>query len=470
MTRRSARSLLFTLMLVATGCAPTWNAGPDDKAADRGIGGTGIAITDRGIGGTGIVGTVTAFGSVWVNGLRVDLPPTTPVRIEGRPAAPADIRIGHTVAMTADAGGPTGLTARTLDVRFAVAGPVERVDAGTSAEDAPAGGVVMGQRIDAADAEGRKAFSPGRWVAVSGLRRPDGVIDASRVEAWDPAAGWVLRGRLDAVTPTTLTVAGLTLARGHTLDGVLPAVGNLVRVAGSAASGGSALALAPDPFNPFGTTVNTLSVETYVDEIGQTATPDGPRIERSAGTTAPARMVIDSVVTSGGDIGRSRAFGAPRMGNRSVPGADAAARAAGLAREGMRSDGPPGMDAPGMEAPNESMRTPRGFGIPGPGAGWGAPPDGDGRDGTAPQGDAADGTPGPGRAASAPSAASPSDRSGRAFGGPANGPRTGPGIGAGGFGRGGGFHGGHPGRSGRGPGGGPGAGPGGGRGSSGRGG
>ena len=47
-TRRSARSLLFTLMLVATGCAPTWNAGPDDKAADRGIGGTGIAITDRG--------------------------------------------------------------------------------------------------------------------------------------------------------------------------------------------------------------------------------------------------------------------------------------------------------------------------------------------------------------------------------------------------------------------------------------
>lgn len=468
MTRRSPRSLLLTLMLVATGCGPTWTVGTDDRVADRGIGGTGIAVTDRGIGGTGIVGTVTAFGSVWVNGLRVDLPPTTPVRIEGRPASSTDIRVGHTVAMTAAAGGPTGLTARTLEVRFAVAGPVERIDTGTPTGEGPAGGVVMGQRIDAADAEGRTALGPGRWVAVSGLRRPDGAIDASRVEAWDPAEGWVLRGRLDAVTPTTLTVAGLTLARGPTLAGALPAVGSLVRVAGSAASGGSALAVAPDPFNPFGTTVNTLSVEAYVDETGQTATPDGPRIERPAGNSVPARVVIDSVVTSGGDIGRSRAFGAPRMGNRSVPGADPASRAAGLARGGMRSDGPPGMDAPG-------------FGAPGPGAGWGGPSDADGRDGTAPEGDVAGGkAAGAARSASPPSAdsspavspstAAPSDRSGGAFGGPGKGPNAGPNAGpgngvGGGFGR-GGVHGGHPGGLGRGPGrgagGGPGAGPGGG--------
>jgi len=382
-----ARTLLLTLLLAA-GCGPTPSPGGVAGLADRGIGGTGVSVTDRGIGGTGIggtgiVGTVTAFGSVWVNGLRVDLPPTTTVRIEGRPAQPGDVRIGQTVAMTAAPGGPTGLTAQTLDVRFAVAGPVDRTTAG--------GALVLGQRIDLAEAEGTTALTPGRWVAVSGLRRPDGVIDASRVDPWDPARGWVLRGRLDAVTPKTLTVAGLTLSRGRGLDGALPEVGGMVRVTGAAAGkadGSAALTVEPDPFNPFGTTVGALSVETYVDGSGQTVAPGGPRIDRANGIAAPARVVIDSVVTSGGGFGGGRAFGAPHLGGRSLPGADPADRAAGLGAgmrpEGMRSDGMPGPDAPGMEGPDgpiDGMRARPGAapppgpvgGSPGPGGAFGGP-------------------------------------------------------------------------------------------------
>ncbi|SMF18432.1 hypothetical protein SAMN02982917_0731 [Azospirillum oryzae] len=374
-----ARTLLLTLLLAA-GCGPT----RDDGLADRGIGGTGVSVADRGIGGTGIVGTVTAFGSVWVNGLRVDLPPTTAVRIEGRPGQPGDVRIGQTVAMTAVPGGPTGLTARTLDVRFAVAGPVERAAAG--------GALVLGQRIDLAEAEGTTALTAGRWVAVSGLRRPDGVIDATRVDPWDPARGWVLRGRLDAVTPKTLTVAGLTLYRGRGLDGALPEVGGMVRVTGAAAGkadGSAALTVEPDPFNPFGTTVGALSVETYVDGSGQTVAPGGPRIERANGSAAPARVVIDSLVTSGGGTDGGRAFGAPHLGGRSLPGTDPAARAAGLAGAGMRPEGMPGLDAPGMEGPGmegpngplDGMRTRPGAppppgpngGPPGPGGAFGGP-------------------------------------------------------------------------------------------------
>nr|WP_295829052.1 DUF5666 domain-containing protein [uncultured Azospirillum sp.] len=370
-----ARTLLLTLLLAA-GCGPTPSPGRDDGLADRGIGGTGVSVADRGIGGTGIVGTgivgtVTAFGSVWVNGLRVDLPPTTAVRIEGRPAQPGDVRIGQTVAMTAAPGGPTGLTAQTLAVRFAVAGPVDRTTAG--------GALVLGQRIDLATAEGTTALTPGRWVAVSGLRRPDGVIDASRVDPWDPARGWILRGRLDAVTPKTLTVAGLTLSRGRGLDGALPEVGGMVRVAGAAAGKAgvfAALTMEPDPFNPFGTAVGALSVETYVDGSGQPVAPGGPRIDRANGIAAPARVVIDSVVTSGGGIGGGRAFGAPHLGGRSLPGADPAARAAGLAGEGMRSDGMQGPD--GLV---DGMRTPPGLGAPpspyggpaGPGGAFGGP-------------------------------------------------------------------------------------------------
>lgn len=432
-----ARTLLLTLLLAA-GCGPT----RDDGLADRGIGGTGVSVADRGIGGTGIVGTVTAFGSVWVNGLRVDLPPTTAVRIEGRPAQPGDVRIGQTVAMTAVPGGPTGLTARTLDVRFAVAGPVDRVTAG--------GALVLGQRIDLAEAERTTALTPGRWVAVSGLRRPDGVIDASRVDPWDPARGWVLRGRLDAVTPKTLTVAGLTLSRGQGLDGALPEVGGMVRVTGTAAGKAdrvAALTVEPDPFNPFGTTVGALSVETYVDGSGQTVAPGGPRIDRASGSAAPARVVIDSVVISGGGIGGGRAFGAPHLGGRSLPGTDPADRAAGLAgagmrSEGMRSDGMPGSDAPGMEGPDGpvgGMRTRPGAappsgpngGPPGPGGAFGGPGRGPGgAPGSAPAG-AQGGVPGGGGSPHS----GPRGGFGSGFGGgPGSGPAGGPGGGFGGRG------------------------------------
>ncbi|MFP5515112.1 MAG: DUF5666 domain-containing protein [Alphaproteobacteria bacterium] len=444
-----ARNLLLTLMLVVAGCGPLRDGSSrDGGVADRGIGGTGISLADRGIGGTGIVGTVTAFGSVWVNGLRVDLPPTTAVRIEGQSAEPGEVRLGHTVAMTASPGGPTGLTARTLEVRYAVAGPVERAESSS--------GLVMGQRIDLADAEGTTALTPGRWVAVSGLRRPDGVVDASRVDPWNPARGWVLRGRLDAVTPTTLTVAGVTLRRG--LNVAAPPVGSLVRVAGmraaAGASGDSALAVEPDPFNPFGTAVGALSVETYVDPSGQTAIPGGPRLDmadRSA--AAPVRVVIDSVVTSGGGLGSSRAFGAQRLGGRSLSGADPAARAAGLARDGQRPDsqrpdgqhpdGPPGPGGPGMdgappegtESPNDAMRAHPGYAAPGAAPGPGRSAAGE------------DARPGPARAASPPSPGAPSPADGT-FGGPHRGPAGTPGRG---FGRG---SGGGP----RGPGPGPGGG------------
>ncbi|MCG5244186.1 DUF5666 domain-containing protein, partial [Azospirillum doebereinerae] len=209
------RSLILSLVLLIGACA-----GLAPGFADRGIGGTGISVGDRGIGGTGIVGTVTAFGSVWVNGLRVDLPATAAVRVEGIPAEPSAIRIGHLVAMTAASGGPTGLEARTLEVRYAVAGPVERLDGATA--------VVLGQRVEAAPGVGRTLLRPGSWVAVSGLRRPDGVIAAGRVDGWDETKGWLLRGRLDAVGPSTLTIAGLTLSRGG-LDAAVPPVGSAVR-------------------------------------------------------------------------------------------------------------------------------------------------------------------------------------------------------------------------------------------------
>ena len=45
-----------------------------------GIGGTGNLATADGIGGTGIIGVITDFGSIWVNGIRVQYDATTQYR------------------------------------------------------------------------------------------------------------------------------------------------------------------------------------------------------------------------------------------------------------------------------------------------------------------------------------------------------------------------------------------------------
>ena len=46
-----------------------------------GFGGTGNSINgEDGFGGTGIVGTITAFGSIWVNGVEVEYEQATPIK------------------------------------------------------------------------------------------------------------------------------------------------------------------------------------------------------------------------------------------------------------------------------------------------------------------------------------------------------------------------------------------------------
>jgi hypothetical protein len=344
--------LVLSLVLLIAACAGGAFA---PGQADRGIGGTGIGIADRGIGGTGIVGTVTAFGSVWVNGLRVELPTSALVRIEGQPAGVGDVRIGQVIAVTAAATGPTGLSARVLDVRYAIAGPVERV--------AGAAATILGQRVEMEAALGRDAAAPGAWVAVSGLRRPDGVVVAGRIDPWSAARGWLLRGRLEVVTPETIQVSGLTVGRagltGADVEAVLASDGRSVRIAGRVL--GQASSVTADPINPFGATVGALSVETYTDESGAVA--DGLLADAtSLGPFAPSsRIVIDSVFSRGGGGGDARAFGAPALGGRAAPDGDPSARAAGLGRG--RDGAPPGAGDPvGGPGMNDPARAGGGFG------------------------------------------------------------------------------------------------------------
>ncbi|WP_244498793.1 DUF5666 domain-containing protein, partial [Methylobacterium sp. GXS13] len=180
---RSSPNRRFVLRLLA-GAATLLpgTAWPQENPRDQGIGGTGMKMIeepkdgalgegDRGIGGTGVIGTIRRFGSIVVNDLRIAYPPEVAVQIDGEPAKATDLKIGQVVQVVArpERG---GLGTSRIDVTSEVVGQVESVSPGRM--------IVLGQRVDSAGLAGD--WQAGSRVAVSGLRRPDGVIVASLIE------------------------------------------------------------------------------------------------------------------------------------------------------------------------------------------------------------------------------------------------------------------------------------------------
>ena len=166
--------------------------------ADRGIGGTGAPlgaplIADRGIGGTGapstgIVGVITGFASVCLAGEEVPYPPNLPVLIDGQPGQLTDLRAGQVAAIGAT--GPQPI-AQTLAIRHEVSGLLDAIN--------PDGTLlVAGQHvIPPPPLPGGPTPTPGQWLAVSGFRREDGVILATRLDPRVPGPT-IIRGLLRA--------------------------------------------------------------------------------------------------------------------------------------------------------------------------------------------------------------------------------------------------------------------------------
>ena len=142
---------------------------------DDGIGGTGHTGSgeDDGIGGSGLFGTVTGFGSICLNGRRIQYDAEVSVFFDGESATSDDLEIGQVVKVVA-----RDEKALVIDIVFAVVGPVAEVNTASF--------TVMGQVVEPAKGSivDWDSLVAGHRVAVSGLRRPDGTIVASRV---DPA-------------------------------------------------------------------------------------------------------------------------------------------------------------------------------------------------------------------------------------------------------------------------------------------
>ncbi len=226
------------------------------QTADRGIGGTGgPQIADRGIGGTGIVGVITGFASVCLAGQEVALPPNVEVSVDSRPATTDALRAGQVVAVEAQPD-PSGLSATRILVRDEVSGPVERATGDRLR--------VAGQDVTLTSTTWGVRPRTGDWVTVSGLRREDGTIEATRLDPRDPGPVLV-RGTLREVDGA-LMIGALPIRR---VPGLADHIGEEVVVTGDLLGGvlipGGVAPdlLAVDPAAFFGPGVGTVFVEGF---------------------------------------------------------------------------------------------------------------------------------------------------------------------------------------------------------------
>jgi Domain of unknown function (DUF5666) len=269
-------------------------------ASDRGIGGTGgpasgPAISDRGIGGTGIVGVITGFGSVMVNGLEIAYAPSTPLTVDGVPDTSAALRVGQLAALVAS--DDHGLHAVDIAVRHEVSGPVTSIS-----PDAGSRGLMLtvaGQHVAIGPAtDGLRTLRPGEWIAVSGLRQPDGVIAASRIDQRMPgvvlvrgpavprAGGWQI-GDLPIRPPqgTSIAPGENITARGEIANGTLSVATASPDVLGA------------NPAAYFGTHVRRMVIETYVSPAdGHVRVGQGLLARAAPGIAVPVgahRAIVD---------------------------------------------------------------------------------------------------------------------------------------------------------------------------------
>ncbi|MGU3536335.1 DUF5666 domain-containing protein [Methylobacterium sp. A54F] len=270
-------------------------AAPGDAPRDQGIGGTGarpaeepggspLGEGDRGIGGTGVIGTIRRFGSIIVNDLRIAYPKDVAVEIDGVPARAADLRIGHVVRVVARPEGD-GLATGRIAVTSEVVGPVEAVAKG--------GLTVLGQRVSTAGLKGRWAV--GERVAVSGLRRPDGVIVASLVEARGP-------GPARVAGPVRRGADGTPMIGGLRLDGAgAGLVGRRALVTGEPVAGaaGLAVARAVPAEAGFVPGLRRVSIEAYIGRRGdRIALGSGLPVSGSPSAEIPRRGSVRAVLTT----------------------------------------------------------------------------------------------------------------------------------------------------------------------------
>jgi hypothetical protein len=238
-----------------------------------------------------VSGPVDAFGSLRVNGLVLDTS-RAQVRIDGRAASEADLRLGQMIRAVARVDG-TSAAALSIEYEENVVGPVSAVDAGTGEF------TVLGQRVRATAAtrfDGARLhrfddLRVGDHVAVSGLPAPGNTVLATYLGRVAATERFEVTAVVTAVGPaaTTFELGALTIdysrANVVELPAGQPTASTVVEVTGSALASGAlvaeqvrALPLLPGTFTAAATALTNTELPTV---LSASASP--PAAARFAG-------------------------------------------------------------------------------------------------------------------------------------------------------------------------------------------
>ena len=290
-----ARLALGLTLLLTAACSQL--GGPDRIAQGDpggGIGGTGS--TAQPVRQVGVLGTVRGFGSVLVNGVRVEASDDFTLASPFGTRQLSALAEGHVVEISARAQG-TRLDAQRIAQLVALAGPVSAVAPDARRLSVMGVNVELAEEAPVAVDGGLAGLSRGDRVAVSGLWRDGGVV-ASRIDPLEgrlsgdggPAAGAVVSGVVRA-TDAGSRIGPLPVARAG--GGDLPD-GRFAVLKGSYRDG-RFVARAVETGHPvLPPTLDRLSVEAYAGQVhGRPAlhgfghaVAQGTRLERLLGRRA----------------------------------------------------------------------------------------------------------------------------------------------------------------------------------------
>jgi len=203
--------------------------------------GGGFLLAGGGIGGTGIIslGPITAFGSIFVNGVEYELDGAT-ILADGEPIDESGLRRGMVVRVEGEVKGDSTGTARAVAYSSTLSGPV--------GAQTPDSFTVLGQEIGITATTRFHDFPADRvetpplriddHVSISSVPNPDGSFSASAVIYRPPADQVKLNGFIVAFDPAMQTfrintfVIDISQASLENFGPNGPADGDFVRVEG----------------------------------------------------------------------------------------------------------------------------------------------------------------------------------------------------------------------------------------------
>lgn len=202
-------------------------------------GGGDGGIAAGGTGGTGISqGPITGFGSVFVNGVKIEDTAATRIEVEDNATGTArtDLKVGMVVKVEWERDAAGTLTAKNIVYGDDVQGPTGVVTVtGTDSTFTVLGQTVMTHAASTvfagvADAAALAAMPTTTVVEVSGLRDGTGVIHATRIEVKTGATEFELKGVVSVASVGDTFTLGTTPAIVVINSPITVAVGACVEV------------------------------------------------------------------------------------------------------------------------------------------------------------------------------------------------------------------------------------------------